>query len=232
MRTIRSCASCAPRSHPAGPDANRPRADDGRVPRRPPLADPPGASRVRRRRRVAVRQPDAVQRRGDLSAYPRDEARDAATWPPTSASTSCSLPSAEEVYPRRLRDDRAGSPASPTGSRATHRGRAHFDGVTTVVTKLFNMVGARRRLLRAEGRTAGDRDQAPGARPRHAGADRGLPDRPRAGRARDVEPQRPPDRRRARAGDALFSARCTRSQERSRPASAIRPQPSPLASTS
>ena len=77
----------------------------------------------------------------DLEAYPRDEKRDAAL----AAAEGVDLlfaPSPEEVYPdgfdtvvraRGLTDVLCGDPE--------RRGPGHFDGVTTVVTKLFNMVG-------------------------------------------------------------------------------------------
>ena len=66
----------APR--PGGPH-DRPRADDGRAPRRPPEPDPPRPRRMRHGRREPLRQP----RRSSppartLRSYPRDEARDAA----------------------------------------------------------------------------------------------------------------------------------------------------------
>ena len=76
----------------------------------------------------------------DLDAYPRDERRDAAL----AAAEGVDLlfaPPAEEVYPdgfdsvvrvRGLTEVLCGDPE--------RRGPEHFDGVTTVVTKLFNMV--------------------------------------------------------------------------------------------
>ena len=76
----------------------------------------------------------------DLAAYPRDEARDAAL----AAEQGVDLlfaPPLEEVYPpgfdtsvevAGLTDVLCGDPS--------RRGREHFRGVTTVVTKLFNLV--------------------------------------------------------------------------------------------
>jgi pantoate--beta-alanine ligase len=76
----------------------------------------------------------------DLDAYPRDEARDAAL----AAAEGVDLlfaPPVEEVYPdgfattvnlTGLTDVLCGDPQ--------RRGAAHFDGVATVVSKLFNMV--------------------------------------------------------------------------------------------
>lgn len=74
----------------------------------------------------------------DLAAYPRDEARDAAT----AAAAGVDLlfaPPVEEVYPDGFQTTvRAGALADPLeGARRP----GHFDGVATVVTKLLNMVG-------------------------------------------------------------------------------------------
>ncbi len=74
----------------------------------------------------------------DLRAYPRDESRDAALAAEVGADYLF-IPPAAEVYP-------AGFATTVSVSGLTdrlegaHRGRAHFDGVTTVVSKLFNMV--------------------------------------------------------------------------------------------
>ena len=75
---------------------------------------------------------------GDLSAYPREESRDGALAADLGVNFLF-MPSAEEVYP-------AGFATNVTVAGLTdrlegeHRGQSHFDGVTTVVTKLFNMV--------------------------------------------------------------------------------------------
>jgi pantoate--beta-alanine ligase len=76
---------------------------------------------------------------GDLKAYPRDEQRDA-TLAAELGVDVLFAPSVQEVYPD-------GFSTTVTVSGLTerlegeHRGRAHFDGVATVVTKLLNMVG-------------------------------------------------------------------------------------------
>ncbi len=76
----------------------------------------------------------------DLSAYPRDEPRDAAL----AAAEGVDLlfaPSMDEVYP-----DGFATTVSVSGigdvlcGDPGRRGRGHFDGVATVVAKLFNMV--------------------------------------------------------------------------------------------
>ncbi|MGI8864244.1 MAG: pantoate--beta-alanine ligase [Solirubrobacteraceae bacterium] len=81
--------------------------------------------------------PAQFDERGDLDAYPRDEDRDAAQ----AAELGVDLlfaPPADEVYPAGF-----STTVSVAGLTETlegeQRGRGHFDGVTTVVTKLFNM---------------------------------------------------------------------------------------------
>jgi pantoate--beta-alanine ligase len=75
----------------------------------------------------------------DLTAYPRDPHRDGALAEQIGVDYLFA-PSAEEIYPRGF-----GTTVTVRGVTETlegaHRGRAHFDGVTTVVTKLFNIVG-------------------------------------------------------------------------------------------
>jgi pantoate--beta-alanine ligase len=75
----------------------------------------------------------------DLAAYPRDEAHDAALAAAEKVDYLFA-PAAEEVYPPGFATtvSIAGLTDKLEGAR---RGRAHFDGVTTVVTKMFNMVG-------------------------------------------------------------------------------------------
>jgi pantoate--beta-alanine ligase len=76
---------------------------------------------------------------GDLAAYPRDEQRDAGLAAGIGVDYLFA-PSPEEIYP-------PGFATTVTVSGLTevlegvHRGRAHFDAVTTVVAKLFNIVG-------------------------------------------------------------------------------------------
>jgi pantoate--beta-alanine ligase len=77
----------------------------------------------------------------DFEAYPRDEERDRRLAEAEGVDLLFAPP-VEEVYPdgfattvsvRELTDTLEGDTAQ--------RGREHFEGVTTVVTKLFNMVG-------------------------------------------------------------------------------------------
>jgi pantoate--beta-alanine ligase len=77
---------------------------------------------------------------GDLAAYPRDEHRDAALAHEAGASLLFA-PAVEEVYPPGFTTQvRVAGPLTETLEGA-HRGAEHFHGVTTVVTKLLNMVG-------------------------------------------------------------------------------------------
>jgi pantoate--beta-alanine ligase len=76
----------------------------------------------------------------DLGAYPRDEERDAAL----AAELGVDLlfaPAVEEVYPLGFSATVAvGGITEILEGDPGHRGPGHFSGVTTVVTKLFNMV--------------------------------------------------------------------------------------------
>lgn len=75
----------------------------------------------------------------DLNAYPREESRDAAMAADLGVDYLF-MPSAEAVYPPGFVT--TVSVAGLTDRlEGVHRGSAHFDGVATVVTKLFNMVG-------------------------------------------------------------------------------------------
>lgn len=75
----------------------------------------------------------------DLANYPRDEARDAELASEAGADFLFA-PGPEEVYPPGFATEvRVGGPLTETLEGA-HRGAAHFHGVTTVVTKLLNMV--------------------------------------------------------------------------------------------
>jgi pantoate--beta-alanine ligase len=77
----------------------------------------------------------------DLDAYPRDEARDASLA--TAAGVDLLFaPPVEEVYPDGFATTvSVGGVSEVLCGDAERRGRGHFDGVTTVVAKLFNMVG-------------------------------------------------------------------------------------------
>ena len=76
----------------------------------------------------------------DLAAYPRDEVRDAALAAEAGADLLFA-PGTDEVYPPGFATRvEIHGPIVETLEGA-HRGAEHFHGVTTVVTKLLNMVG-------------------------------------------------------------------------------------------
>jgi pantoate--beta-alanine ligase len=75
---------------------------------------------------------------GDLSVYPRDELRDAALADAIGIDYLFAPP-VDEVYPSGFATSVSVSGVTD-GLEGEHRGREHFDGVATVVTKLLNMV--------------------------------------------------------------------------------------------
>ncbi len=148
----------------------------------------------------------------DLGAYPRDPEGDAAV----AAAEGVDLlftPSVEEMYPEPGR-----TTVHVDGLTSGLCGRSrptHFDGVTTVVAKLFAIVGPSRGVLRAQGRPAARRGPTDGDRPEPAGRGDRLPAGPRARRAGDVEPQRVPHRRRAPRRQRRSHWDCARPRRRS-----------------
>jgi pantoate--beta-alanine ligase len=82
--------------------------------------------------------PTQFNESGDLAAYPRDEARDAIAAADEQVDYLFA-PSAAEIYP-----DGFATTVSIAGItellEGVHRGREHFDGVATIVSKLFNIV--------------------------------------------------------------------------------------------
>jgi pantoate--beta-alanine ligase len=75
----------------------------------------------------------------DLAAYPRDDARDGALAAEVGADLLFA-PDLAEVYPPGFTTTVHVGGLTET-LEGVHRGVGHFDGVTTVVTKLLNMVG-------------------------------------------------------------------------------------------
>ncbi|HEU4975906.1 MAG TPA: pantoate--beta-alanine ligase [Baekduia sp.] len=83
--------------------------------------------------------PSQFNEAADLDAYPRDEARDAAIAAEAGADLLFA-PSVAEVYPTGFSTQvRVAGPLTETLEGA-FRGAEHFHGMTTVVTKLLNMV--------------------------------------------------------------------------------------------
>jgi len=76
---------------------------------------------------------------GDLAGYPRDEARDAELAANVGVDVLFA-PSPEEIYPPGFATTVSVSGVTEV-LEGVHRGREHFDGVATIVTKLFNIVG-------------------------------------------------------------------------------------------
>jgi pantoate--beta-alanine ligase len=76
---------------------------------------------------------------GDLAAYPRDERRDAAIAAECGADLLWA-PTVEEVYPPGFSTEVRLSGPIVEALEGAHRGAAHFHGVTTVVSKLLNVV--------------------------------------------------------------------------------------------
>ncbi|HEX2072005.1 MAG TPA: pantoate--beta-alanine ligase [Thermoleophilaceae bacterium] len=76
----------------------------------------------------------------DLAAYPREEERDAELATGEGVDVLFA-PSVDEVYPEGFATTvSVGGVSEVLCGDAERRGRDHFDGVTTVVCKLFNMV--------------------------------------------------------------------------------------------
>jgi pantoate--beta-alanine ligase len=76
----------------------------------------------------------------DLQAYPRDQQRDSALAADEGVDVLFA-PAVEEVYPPGFETIvSVGGVAEVLEGAPEHRGPTHFAGVTTVVTKLFNMV--------------------------------------------------------------------------------------------
>jgi pantoate--beta-alanine ligase len=76
---------------------------------------------------------------GDLAAYPRDEARDAAAAADAGADVLFAPPESEVYPPGYATTVHVDGLTEPL--EGVERGVGHFDAVTTVVTKLLNMVG-------------------------------------------------------------------------------------------
>jgi pantoate--beta-alanine ligase len=77
----------------------------------------------------------------DLGAYPRDEGRDSELAAQEGVDVLFA-PDVDEVYPPGFDTTvSVGGVTETLEGAPEHRGPSHFAGVTTVVTKLFNMVG-------------------------------------------------------------------------------------------
>ena len=217
----RAARAARPRARAGGRTVGL-RADDGVPARRARL---PAAGRSRRdghRRCLSIFvNPLQFGPTEDLDAYPRDLAGDVAVAEAAGADLVFA-PSTGEMYPEPvLTTVSVGQVSAPLEGRARP---THFDGVATVVAKLFGDRGSLPRVLRREGLPAARRRPPHGGRPVAAGRGRRLPDGARARRPGHVEPQRLPRRGGAgrRAGAAPRAAR--RAGRRSRRGSGIPPR--------
>lgn len=84
--------------------------------------------------------PAQFERSDDLAAYPRDEERDGALAAEAGADVLFAPPAAEVYPPGFATTVELRGPLTET-LEGESRGPEHFRGVTTVVAKLFNMVG-------------------------------------------------------------------------------------------
>jgi pantoate--beta-alanine ligase len=82
--------------------------------------------------------PTQFNESSDLRAYPRDEARDEKIAAEEGVDYLFA-PAVDEMYPNGFATTVSVAGITETLEGA-HRGRTHFDGMTTVVTKLFNIV--------------------------------------------------------------------------------------------
>jgi pantoate--beta-alanine ligase len=82
--------------------------------------------------------PTQFNARADLASYPSDERRDGALAEEIGVDFLFAPP-VEEVYPTGFATTVSVAGLTET-LEGSHRGRGHFDGVTTVVTKLLGMV--------------------------------------------------------------------------------------------
>jgi pantoate--beta-alanine ligase len=82
--------------------------------------------------------PSQFDKPADLATYPRDDERDA-ELAAAAGVDYVFAPGVEEVYPHGFAS-RVSVAGVTEPLEGEHRGTAHFDGVTTVVTKLFNIV--------------------------------------------------------------------------------------------
>ena len=126
---------------PRGP-LDRPRADDGLPPRRPPLVARGGSCRCELVVMSLFVNPAQFGPGEDLAAYPRDRERDDAELAEAAGVDVVYAPDVAEVYPGGFSTSvEVGGLTEVLCGDSAGRGPGHFRGVTTVVAKLLNSVG-------------------------------------------------------------------------------------------
>ena len=200
-RAARAARARAPRR-----PRDRAGADDGLLPRRPPVADAPRARGERRRGGLAVREPRPVRPGRGLRRLPARRGSATPSWPRPRASTSSSRRRSTRSTPT------ASTPTVDVGGLTemlegdpAQRGAEHFAGRDHGRHQALQHGRPGRRLLRPEGRPAGARDPQARARPEHPGADRGLPHGARRGRPGAELAQRLPRARRSASARSALS---------------------------
>ena len=140
-------------------------------------------------RRLPVRQPGPVQRALGPRPLPAPGASATPTLAAQAGADLLFAPSVEEIYPPGFATAVEVLGITDRLEGAT-RGAAHFRGVTTVVTKLLCMALPDVAYFGQKDAQQVRGHPPPRRRPEPAGPCRGLPDRARARRPGDVQPQR------------------------------------------
>ncbi len=138
VRTITEVRAALAEPRRAG-EHDRPRSDHGGLSRGSPVADAPGSRRMRRTSSCPCSSTPRSSTSRAISAPTPAMRRATPRWPPKQGVELLFAPAVEELYPVGFAT--TVSVAGLTdGLEGVYRGRAHFDGVATIVTKLLNIV--------------------------------------------------------------------------------------------